>query len=155
MIKPLHFCVPGRMVNKKNHIRPWMKGGRLFIDHTPEWKAYETIAVHAIKKYWGEQGKPLDYLSEVQAVKVTVLYFIPDRNRPDLSAIFETVGDLIEKAGVIWNDRQILSWGISRIMDVDKAMPGLFIKVEPYQPGPGEFVLWPVKRPKKKRRHKR
>lgn len=152
MIKPLHFWIEGRMPNKKNEITISRRGHKLFIDHTPRWKAYETESVFKLKRAWQDLGKPLDYQVEIQAVELTALYWPPDRTRVDLTAMLETVADLLEKATVIWNDKQILSPGISRLMEPDSESPGVFIRVAPYQPAQGEFYLKARKANKRARR---
>jgi len=63
-------------------------------------------------------------------LSVQALYYMPDRRRPDLLNLLQATADIIEKAGVIGNDRDIVSFDGSRIMEVDKENPRVEIYIE-------------------------
>jgi Holliday junction resolvase RusA-like endonuclease len=49
-------------------------------------------------------------------VVVTVHYWLKDKRRPDLNNLMAATADILEEAGVIVDDREIVSWDGSRIM---------------------------------------
>jgi Holliday junction resolvase RusA-like endonuclease len=49
---------------------------------------------------------------------VRVRYWLKDRRRPDLNNLLAATADILQKAGVIVDDRDIVSWDGSRIMGV-------------------------------------
>jgi len=51
-------------------------------------------------------------------VAVTVHYWLKDNRLPDLNNLMAATADILEKARVIPNDREIVSWDGSRIMGV-------------------------------------
>jgi len=63
-------------------------------------------------------------------VAVKALYWMPDKRRPDLINLEEATADILEAAGIIDNDRNIVSWDGSRIVGVDKENPRAEITIE-------------------------
>jgi len=52
-------------------------------------------------------------------VVVCAVYWLASRSRwPDLVGLLQATGDILEEAGVIANDRNIVSWDGSRIAGV-------------------------------------
>lgn len=63
-------------------------------------------------------------------VQVEAYYWMPDRrSRPDLLGLEQATADILEKAGIISNDRNIARWGDSCIMGVDKTNPRAEIEI--------------------------
>jgi Holliday junction resolvase RusA-like endonuclease len=64
-------------------------------------------------------------------VKVTAEYTMPDRRSwPDLTGLMQATGDILEKAGIIANDRDIVSWDGTRILDkTSKEKTGVYIMI--------------------------
>jgi len=61
-------------------------------------------------------------------VDICVKYWMPDRrSRPDLMGLLQATGDVLQKGGIISNDRNIRRLGIggnhSEIMGIDKSNP--------------------------------
>lgn len=55
---------------------------------------------------------------------------MPDRrSRPDLINLEEATADILERAGIIINDRNIVSWDGSRIVGIDKQNPRVEIEI--------------------------
>jgi Holliday junction resolvase RusA-like endonuclease len=64
------------------------------------------------------------HINILAPVHVKALYWLPDKRWwPDLIGLLQGSADLLEKAGIIENDRQIESWDGSRIMGIDKNAP--------------------------------
>jgi Holliday junction resolvase RusA-like endonuclease len=55
---------------------------------------------------------------------------MPDRRRPDLLGLLQATADILEKAQIIDNDRNVVSFDGSRIMGVDKRNPRVEIEIE-------------------------
>lgn len=66
------------------------------------------------------------------AVEIKAEYWLPDKKwYPDLVNLLSATHDILEKAGVIDNDRNIISVDGSRIMGLDKANPRAEITIVP------------------------
>mgnify|MGYP000953615463 FL=1 len=61
---------------------------------------------------------------------MTCLYWMPDRRKPDLLGLLQATADILEKAQIIDNDRNVVSFDGSRIMGVDKQNPRVEIEIE-------------------------
>jgi Holliday junction resolvase RusA-like endonuclease len=56
---------------------------------------------------------------------------MPDnRSKPDLNNLGAATADILEKAGIIENDRLIVSWDGSRIMGIDRENPRAEITID-------------------------
>jgi hypothetical protein len=125
---PLVIGMSGRVFMKKNRVTIGRtKAGRGFIIASQTWKQWAAEFGRAARdglptargNAWGFH--PSLTLARVQ---VTAVYSPPDRRGwPDLSAFLESIGDALQLAGVVENDRQIASWDGSRILDPDTRYP--------------------------------
>jgi Holliday junction resolvase RusA-like endonuclease len=52
------------------------------------------------------------------------------RGSPDLLGLLQATADILEEAGVIDNDRNVVSFDGSQIMGVDKQNPRVEIEIE-------------------------
>ena len=55
---------------------------------------------------------------------------MPDRRVPDLINLLQATADILEKARVIEDDKNIISFDGSRIIGVDKENPRVEIEIE-------------------------
>jgi hypothetical protein len=107
------FTIPGRCVGKKNR-RPIYRNraGKPFSATPPEWTMYADRAV-ILWRSWLRSLSPVDraYIEGLHAedVYMDLLYHPCPGPRMDLSAVFESIGDVLEKVGALKNDRQIVS----------------------------------------------
>lgn len=68
-------------------------------------------------------NEPIDY-----PIEVTAMYTMATRSSwPDLVGLMQATGDLLEAAGIVKNDRLIVSWGRTHIHEVDKEHAGVGI----------------------------
>jgi Holliday junction resolvase RusA-like endonuclease len=74
------------------------------------YRDYEKMALKALLDYQGARFSG--------PVEVTAHYWLKDKRRPDLNNLMAATADILEKAGVIGDDREIISWDGSRIMGV-------------------------------------
>ena len=65
-------------------------------------------------------------------VHVKALMYAGKGTEPDLSGALETVGDVLQAAVIIENDRWIKSWDGSRVLTDDKDNPRTEITLEPF-----------------------
>jgi len=120
----IRLVIPGRPITKKNHGRIVVnhRTGRPMVIPSEQYKRYETDALWHLKTYRGPTfGGP---------VNVRALYWLPDRrSAPDLLGLEEATADILERAGIVANDRLIVSWDGSRIAGYDKERPRVEIEI--------------------------
>jgi len=102
------IVIPGQPASKKNSQIVRCINGKPLLLQSKAYRAYEKAALKALMEY---QGKRVS-----GPVEVTVHYWLKDNRRPDLNNLMAATADILEKAGVISNDRDIVSWDGSRIM---------------------------------------
>jgi len=116
---PFTVIIQGRLTPKKNSKRV-VPGVERPVG-SKRWKFFEASARWDIRSQYRGALLPGD-------VHVRVSYYPPDRRQPDLSAVLETVGDLLE--GIVYaNDRQVVSWDGSRILAPDRGNPRCVVEV--------------------------
>ena len=103
-----HIIIPGPPTTKKNSQVARCINGRWVIIQSKVYRAYEKAALGSLGQYRGRRFSG--------PVEVTVHYWLKDNRRPDLNNLMAATADILEKAGIIRNDRDIISWDGSRIM---------------------------------------
>ena len=119
------FTVPGRPMTKKNSQQIWRNKttGKPFVVQSEQYQTYETACLWVLKKYRGPKF--------TGPVHLQARYWMPDRKSwPDLPGLYQATADILEKAGIIDNDRNIVCMDGSRIVGVDKENPRVEIMVE-------------------------
>ena len=139
------ITLPGRPITKKNHqnalpfkITFAKEGSRtrlhcprcgtklktLFrLNQSKQYQDYETECLWRLKTYYGPKF--------TSSIRLTCLYWMPDhRGWPDLPGLYQATADILEKAGIIVNDRNVVCMDGSRIVGVDKENPRVEIMVE-------------------------
>ena len=111
-MKEKQLVISGQPITKKNSQVIRCINGYPLVNQSKAYRAYEKMALKAMLVYPGE--------TIVGPVAVKVLYWLKDRRRPDLTNLLQATADILEKAGVIANDRNIVSWDGSRIMGVSR-----------------------------------
>jgi len=102
--------IPGRPVTKKNSIMARCVNGKPVIFQSKAYRDFEKTALQSLADYQGPR-----FTGPVQ-VKAT--YWLADNRHPDLNNLMAATADILEKAGIIRNDRDIISWDGSRILGV-------------------------------------
>jgi len=117
------LTLKGRPATKKNSQRIAVtKSGKRFIIQSKRYLEYEKNALWQLKaQYRGEtiQGK----------IELKALYYLADKRLPDLINLLQATCDILEKARVIENDRNIISFNGSKIMGIDKDNPRCEIEI--------------------------
>lgn len=103
----------GQPITKKNSQQIIMAGKRPCIIQSKAYRQYEKAA-----------KEQLSFSISLPAlggpIEVKALYYLATTRMPDLVNLMGATADILENAGVIMDDKQILSWDGSRIMGKDK-----------------------------------
>jgi len=114
----IKLILKGRPITKKNSQIPIKtKSGKYFIIQSKQYRNYEKDCLWQIKEQYFMQP------TIIEKVNLKVLYYMPDRRVPDLLNLLAATSDILEKAKVIENDREVVSLDGSRIMEHDKENP--------------------------------
>ena len=108
----LSFTILGAPRTKKNHSRLVWAGNRprvLPSEAHEEWFGPALLMAKSIVNRLHYQSFPITIDVNVCAT------FYRDRNTGDANGYYQALADLLEKAGVVKNDRQIVSWDGSRL----------------------------------------
>jgi Holliday junction resolvase RusA-like endonuclease len=123
----LKITIPGKPICKKNNPRVfcingckgWRRGvpqPKKLVLPSEEYELYEKYCVNYLLNYGNIQY--------TEPVQVTCLYWFPNRrSRPDLGNLLAATSDILERAGILENDRLITSYDGSRIVGIDKDNP--------------------------------
>ena len=121
------FTIPGRPATKKTGQRIVRCGAHSKILPSEAYEEYEEYCLIWLKRIKERfTGK----------VKVSAVYVMPDRRSwPDLCGLLQATGDILERAGIIESDRDIVSWDGSYIEDkTSKESPGVTILIHEITP---------------------
>ena len=125
----IKLTLTGRPITKKNSQIPIKtKSGAFFIIQSKQYRAYEKECLWQIiaqKHLHPELSETITGRLHLKA-----LYYMPDKRLPDLLNLLQATADIVEKARVIDNDKNIVSFDGSRIMEVDKENPRVEIYIE-------------------------
>jgi Holliday junction resolvase RusA-like endonuclease len=124
-VQPIYlFRVDGAPRTKKNHSRivTNRKTGKPFLISSKSAKGWETTAVEQLSRQW--PNPPLECPVHVNA------QVHRERRTGDLVNYMQAIADALEKAGVIANDRLIMSWDKSRLRH-NKEMPHVELTIKP------------------------
>jgi len=118
----LTFTITGRPITKKNSQQIFREGeGRPFIMQSKAYRRFEKEALWQL----GGQRRPVKPIEN--KVDICVSYYMPDRRQPDLIGLLQATSDILEKSGIIINDKNIRHYGIgenhSEIVGIDKENP--------------------------------
>ena len=114
----------GRPITKKNHQQMVVAGnGRKFLIQSKAYRLYEKDCLKQLMYLY--KGKTIEGKLSMEA-----LYYMPTKARPDLLNLLQATSDILEKAKVIENDKNIYSFDGSRIMGKDKDNPRVEILLE-------------------------
>lgn len=90
--------------------------------YSKDYEAYEKACLWALKKCRVRFTGP---------VRITARYWMPDRRSwPDLVGLLQATCDILEKAGIIENDRNVVSLDGSEIAGVDRENPRVEVEIE-------------------------
>jgi Holliday junction resolvase RusA-like endonuclease len=111
-MKEKWLVILGQPITKKNSQVIRCINGYPLVNQSKAYRAYEKMALKPMLAY------PCETI--MGPVTVKVLYWLKDRRRPDLTNLLQATADILEKASVIANDRNIVSWDGSHIMGMSR-----------------------------------
>jgi Holliday junction resolvase RusA-like endonuclease len=117
------IILKGRPITKKNHqmIARNRRTGRPYVLQSKQYRQYEEDCLKQLMICRARFAGP---------VRMKCLYWMPDRRRPDLLGLLQATADILEKAQIIDNDRNVVSFDGSRIAGVDRENPRVEIEIE-------------------------
>ena len=120
----LDLTLTSRPITKKNSQQIVLaKDGRRFVIQSKQYLKYEKDCLwQIIAQYKGEVI--------IDKLNLQAHYYMPDKRKPDLINLIQATCDILEKAKVIENDKNIVSFDGSRIMRIDKDNPRVEIRIE-------------------------
>lgn len=119
------ITIPGRAYTKKNSQKICRNPatGVYFITQSDRYQRYEEECLWRLKSYRGPKF--------TSNVRVTCVYWMPSyQSWPDLMGLYQATADILQKAGIIKNDRDIVSMDGSRIAGIDSGNPRVEIEIE-------------------------
>ncbi len=112
--KEATIILPGRPATKKNSMI--LNSEQLVPLPSRAFQRYEKQCLKALLVY-----RKICFTGNVH---LCIHYWLPDRRWwPDLAGLIEATQDILEKAGIIENDRYVVSLDGTRIMGLDKGNP--------------------------------
>lgn len=112
----LKIIIPGRPATKKNSSRFVRRGGFTKLLPSEAFMAYEQISLLHLRRYKG--------IMFSMPVHLKCLYWLPNQaHYPDLVGLLQATSDILEKAGILENDRLIADYDGSHIAGLDKFKP--------------------------------
>jgi Holliday junction resolvase RusA-like endonuclease len=137
-VKPFTCVILGDAATKKNRPRLIRVKGRTIPIPCKEYMTWEKISVLQLNIARSELGAwKRDCVFPNEPVEVEAVFYRTNR-RPDLVNLYQALSDILEKARIVHNDRQIVCWSGGPII-VDKDKPRVEITVSQYA-DPGEAI---------------
>lgn len=117
----MKLIIPGRPATKKNSSRIVRAGKFSKVLPSEAFERYEQVALWYLMRHKERFVEP---------VQVCCLYWLPDKRWwPDLIGLLQATSDILEKAGILENDRLIDNYDGSRIVGLDKQNPRAEIEI--------------------------
>jgi Holliday junction resolvase RusA-like endonuclease len=114
------FTVLGAPRTKKCHQRILRFGRFNKVVPSTAWMAFRDIAVPQLRRQW--QSPPIEVDVNCRAT------FYRDRAVGDAVGFYQSIADVLEEAGVVADDKHIVSWNGSRL-DKDASRPRIEIEL--------------------------
>jgi len=125
----LKLTLPLPIPSKKNTTR--IVGKRLI--GSPKWKAYEAQAIYLLKRqYMAQLGGSRYWAYREYDIELYFTAYYPGAKYADVFNIADGVSDLIQDAGIIENDRQIVRGVINREIGMKDGPHSGTIQIEVY-----------------------
>lgn len=105
------YTIKGRVISKKNSKQVIRNGRRTFVISSKAWIKFEKEAVEQLKKQYGKK-KPYDGL-----VFIDYCFLLKGKTSTDCDNMIASINDLLEKAGIITNDKNVVSGTFRKIGD--------------------------------------
>jgi Holliday junction resolvase RusA-like endonuclease len=118
------IVIPGQPITKKNSQIPIvLPNGRGMIIQSKGFRRYEKDCLRELMTYSGPRNMDMP-------IWITVKYWLRNRrSRPDLINLIAATSDILEKAGIVVNDRQFECWDGSEIVGISPNNPRVEITI--------------------------
>ena len=126
----LKLVIQGRPITSKNSQQIVMnkKTGQRYVIQKKSYRTYSEDALFQIASQINNNKIP--YFNDIP-VHLTALYYMPNKKGwPDLMGLLQATCDILETAGAIDNDRNIVSLNGSKIVGLDKENARVEITLE-------------------------
>lgn len=118
------IVIPGRPTTKKNSGRIVRCGRYPKLLPSRAYEEYETNCLWLLKA--GYRGPRFE-----GSIALRARYWMPDRRGwPDLAGLIQATQDILQKAGIISDDKHVVSLDGCRIAGVDRENPRAEIEIE-------------------------
>jgi Holliday junction resolvase RusA-like endonuclease len=123
------LVIEGAPRTKKNGLRRIKRGRRIFTVPSAAHEAWEAIAIPQLVMQWRAECRRQGTSAVPMALPVIMAaYVYRDRDVGDLLNFLAAVSDVLERAGVVADDRLIVSVDGSRLM-LDRARPRVEVEL--------------------------
>jgi len=123
-MKAVKLNLIGRPITKKNSQRIVLtKNNKRFIIQSKQYLDYENNCLWQLKAQYKDE-------TIKSKLNLKAYYYMPDRRIPDLINLLQSTCDILEKARIIENDKNIISFDGSKIMGINKENPRTEIIIE-------------------------
>lgn len=123
------FVIPGDPRTKKTHQRILRtRDGRPFVAPSQQWVAYEKDALSLVNQFISQFSDyfPINYKVEIEAL------FYRKADVGDITNYEQGLGDLLQNAGILADDKLIDSWDGSRKLK-DAAVPRVEVTIRRFE----------------------
>ncbi len=125
----IKLILTGRPITKKNHQQIVLtKNGRRYVIQSKPYLTYEKECLWQIITQRHLHPETSEII--IDKINLQALYYMPDKKIPDLLNLLQATADILEKARVIDNDKNIISVDGSRIIGIDKISPRVEIIIK-------------------------
>jgi len=118
---PITFIIDGAPRTKKNHGRRIKRGTRTYTIPSEAYMVWNEYAVLQLRQQF--KGFPITCNENCRAL------ILRHATAGDAVGYYQAIADTLENAGVLVNDRQIVSWDGSRL-DKDAMKPRVIVTLE-------------------------
>jgi Holliday junction resolvase RusA-like endonuclease len=94
------IIINGRVASLKNSKQVFFRNGKIIFTSSEAWKKFEALSLHQLRGYSGEKFKrnvDIDYIFEMKG------------NGIDIDNAITGINDLLQKAGIIDDDKNIIN----------------------------------------------
>lgn len=103
----MEIVIQGRVISKKNNVRY----NRGFATHSKSWFRFEREALHELGKLKLKYIKP--------PYKINYTFYMKGRGATDVDNMIAGINDILQKAGVIEDDKHVHSGGFDKVLNSD------------------------------------
>ena len=125
----MKLTIYGAPRTKKNHGYVAVAGGRKFHMPSKAWQKWEKTAEVF---YGGHRLGPHAWPYPIDSPVNCCAFFYRDRNTGDAVGYYQGLADLLQKRGIVANDKWIVSWDGSRLRK-DKDNPRVEVELVPVE----------------------